>query len=97
MTELSFLIDLLLNGRLQRTVQEKVKARISEVEANMSLPQAVKQFQRVQASLEAPISIAQTPEAAKALADRQAAIQGSINQHPDEVKYPGGSKGPRKY
>lgn len=98
MTELSFLIDLLLNGRLQKSVQEKVKLRISEVEQNMSLPQAVKQYARVQASLEPPMDhIAKSMEAQKALADRQATINAAVNQKPIEVNTGNGSKGPRKF
>lgn len=97
MTELSFLIDLLLNGRLQKAVQEKVKARIAEVEQNMSLPQAVKQYTRVPASLEPPASIAQTPEAAKAMSDRREAVQAMVNAKPIEVSTGSGTKGPRKF
>jgi hypothetical protein len=101
MTELSFLIDLLLNGRLQKAVQEKVKARIAEVEQNMSLPQVVRQYNRVQPSLEPPVAI--TAEASKALADRKAMIQAAVNAKPMEVDTGSsssglsGTKGPRKF
>lgn len=95
MTELSFLIDLLLNGRLQPKTKELVKNRIQEVEQNMSLPQAVKQHQRVQASLEPPV--VNTFEVNKAMADRQAVIQAAVNQKPIEVDTGSGTKGPRKF
>lgn len=99
MTELSFLIDLLLNGRLQKSVQEKVKQRISEVEQNMSLPQALKQFNRNASSpTPAEVSVvAHTMETSKALAQRNEAIQAAVNQKPIEVSTGNGTKGPRKF
>ena len=95
MTELSFLIDLLLNGRLQKTVQEKVRQRIEYVEQNMSLPQAIKQHQRSNSSV--PIEAAVTAQATQAVLERQATIQAAVNQKPIEVSTGSGSRGPRKF
>lgn len=97
MTELSFLIDLLLNERLQPKAKVKVQNRITEVEQNMSLPQAVKQYAKVQASLEPPIEVAQNAATSQALAARQAAISAAVNQKPIEISTGNGTKGPRKF
>ena len=97
MTELSFLIDLLLNGRLSTKTKALVQQRIVEVETNMSLPQAVKQYQRAQVSAVPIETLTHNEVTVKALADRQAAIQAAINQKPQEVSTGNGTKGPRKF
>lgn len=94
MTELSFLIDLLLNGRLQKSVQQQVKDRIAEVEQNMCLPQAIKQYQRAQAPVDI---VAQNIATSQALQQREQAIQAAVNQKPIEVSTGNGTKGPRKF
>jgi hypothetical protein len=103
MTELSFLIDLLLNGRLQPKTKELVKNRIQEVESRMvdgtvNPKQLIQGYKRVQESLLPPVEvIATTPEAAQALKDRQSLIQSAINQKHVEVPTGGGTRGPRKF
>jgi hypothetical protein len=97
MTELSFLLDLLLNNRLDRAVKGKITARITQVEQDMSLPQAIKQQQRNQQQVTSVDNVAQTAATAQALANRQAAIDAAVNQKPMEVATGNGTKGPRKF
>ena len=104
MTELSFLINLLLNHKLQKQTKEAIKVRISEVEQNISIPSAPKTEQpkpalvamqalSTQQILEKnPDIIAQTPAAAQALKSREEAIQAAMSG-----KIEKGQTHPRKF
>lgn len=90
MTELTFLVELLLNHRLQKPTKDAVATRIKEVEAAIAqlppqsplrpLPAAVSSRDVAQRHPEvAPVAIvAQTPAASAALASRQQAINESL-------------------
>ena len=75
MSELEFLIDLLLTKRSKAQLTEVVKARLAEVQA---APQPTPN--RVAPTAPAPVAvIGQTPAAIQALADRQAATNAQFN------------------
>ena len=138
MTELSFLVDLLLNHRLPKPTREAVAARIKEVEKGMGnpltgitatpafqarpivapaaipahmvgqpastvaammrqeaagAPQAIQSNHVSEIPPPAPVAvIAQTPQTAAALADRNAAIAQAISGKPEK-----GRTSPRKF
>ncbi len=61
MTELSFLLDLLLNEKLSKSVKAKVAARVTEVEATYSRPmvaQPLPQAKVINGALQAPSTVA---------------------------------------
>lgn len=98
MTELSFLIDLLMNHKLSKATKELIASRIKEVEFSMSsrpsgpsysppviyngVPQAASTVALLEKHGPLPVveNIAQTPEAAAALANRAATMAG-IKKH----------------
>jgi hypothetical protein len=101
MTELSFLLDLLLNDKLTKATKDKLTERIKYVEASSNQQQrpVAKSWKAVPASLEPPLSldtIAHTPEVAAAMANRQAVVNAAINQKPMVIEK-NGSTGPRKF
>ena len=91
MSELSFLIELLLNHKLQKQTKEAIKVRINEVEQNLSAPTSPARTELPKPALVAmqapstqqimekhPDVIAQTPAAAAALKSREEAIQAAM-------------------
>lgn len=79
MTELSFLLELLLNHKLPKLTQTAIKTRIDEIQSS---PQqlVVRSVPLIQNPMMPPIpAMAQTPEAAKALAERNALINQAIS------------------
>jgi hypothetical protein len=103
MTELGFLLELLLDDVCPKELKIKIKDRIKEVEqqlqpikAQASRPKATDQAPSTQRILdEAPLQvehIAQTPAAAQALASRQAAIAQAMSNVPEK-----GRTSPRKF
>lgn len=80
MTELSFLIDLLLNHKLPKATKDAVAARIKDIE--QASPQPRPSIQPIAAPQVA--QVAQTPAAQAALAQRQAlineAMSGKLNK-----------------
>lgn len=92
MTELTFLVELLLNHRLQKPTKDAVATRIKEVEAAIAQlpPQsplrpmpapAVVSSRDVAArhpEVVPVVAVAQTPAASAALASRQQAINESL-------------------
>ena len=93
MTELSFLLDLLLNHKLLTNTKKSVVERIQFIEGQMSVQQPIKTK---------PVSIATplepvTVQAQQAVAERNIAIQAAVAGKPIEVATGGGSRGPRKF
>jgi hypothetical protein len=105
LSELVWLIDLLLNHKISRTVRAHVANRIGEIQTgpSMTLPKP----QVVNGSLQAPSTIAlmekhepvinATPQTAKAMLDRQEAINKSINSNAFTLKPEPGRTSPRKF
>jgi hypothetical protein len=95
MTELSFLLDLLLNHKLQKATKDILVARIGLVEESMKIspqPQAQRTVQPTQpSSAIVPTQIAQTQETAKAISDLQALRHQAMSGVPEP-----GRTGPRK-
>ncbi len=93
MTELTFLVELLLNHKLQKPTKDAVASRIRDVEAAMAtlppthpvrpMPNGVVQAASMQAIIDrnpdlAPAVVAQTPAAVAAINSRQTAINESL-------------------
>lgn len=79
MTELQFLLDLLLEHKLTVATKKIIKDRIKYVEDGIHKPSSIaatpQRFEQSNTSKVVPIeTIAQTPAAAAALADRQKSI-----------------------
>lgn len=103
MTELSFLIGLLINHKLPRLIQQIIKARLDEIQIEPSIetPQKTQSFSvkpilspiaAVQNAV--PVNeIAQTPAAQAALAHRQALINAALNNKP----MPGADSAPKSH
>lgn len=72
MTELSFLIDLLLNHRLQKGTKEVIQQRIKDVEAGMAMPMQVPRAVAMPAHLSPAIAM-QSPST-QALMAKHAAM-----------------------
>ena len=92
MTELTFLLDLLLNHKLPLATKNLIKDRIGVIEAQMATtPKTIVQQPITQMQAPTPVvAVAQTPQAAEALARRAALIaQGD--------KPEAGRTGPRKF
>ncbi len=107
MTELTFLVELLLNHRLQKPTRDAVANRIKEVEAaiaqlppqsllrpNPIAPVSSRDVAARHPELvpEAPAVIAHTPAASAALASRQQAIQAAMSGTVEK-----GRTSPRKF
>ncbi len=106
MTELSFLIDLLLNHKLSKEVKKLIADRVREIESAPRTaahipagvpPHLVGQSPSTIANLmkdppAAPAVVATTPIAASAIASRQAAIAAQLSGKPEP-----GRTSPRKY
>ena len=108
MTELSFLIDLLLNHKLPPATKKHVLERVKEVEANYQAPkqtpprlQPGQQCASTQALLDRmtePLTappleaIVASPQAAQAINTRQQAIAAQISGKPEP-----GRTSPRKF
>lgn len=101
MTELTFLVELLLNHKLPKATKDLVAQRIREVEEGLILrpsppprvapsPQAA-QAPSTQAILDRnpdlvqPAAVGQTPAAVAALNSRQEAINASLNGKVDKA------------
>lgn len=106
-SELSFLLEILLEHKLEKETQTAIRDRIKEIESGPR-PVFTPANSGVQVSRDPhaqapsilakypelgihPETIAQTPAAAKALADRQAMIAEAMSGKP-----PPGQTGPRK-
>ena len=89
MTELSFLLELLLNHKLPKATQLAIRDRIGSIQLEASLPAPRKPI--IQGP-EPVAQIAQSPAAAQALAQRQAAIQAALSDKPEQ-----GRTSPRKF
>lgn len=105
MTELTFLIELLLNHDLQKDTKDLIAGRIKEVEAELNSRQPVRatgqapstmalMAQHVQPTptVQDVQAIGQTAAAQAALAYRQAAINASMNDKIDK-----NARSPRKW
>jgi hypothetical protein len=109
MTELSFLLSLLLDQKLNREVKGLIKERIKEIETaprvgvsttraisptgqSASTQKILDEMAEEGKSLPIPVHIAQTPQAAMALASRQQAISQAISGQPEK-----GRTQPRKF
>lgn len=81
MTEIQFLLDLLLNEKLNTTVKEKLLARIGEVEQRFTQVQtragSTNNFSPANFAPQAPIVT--SPAVAEALASREKLLQGAGN------------------
>lgn len=112
MTELQFLLDLLLNHKLTASTKKIVAQRIGDVEATFTfaprpiyLPPPSAQAPSTQKLLDqiaadaAPIEIPPptTPAAAQALQARSAAINRAANSDPFRGKPEPGRTSPRKF
>lgn len=92
MTELSFLIDLLMNHKLPKVTKELIAARIKEVEETYQAPVAQQvrssaplRQRAVPAPAAEPVAVvAQTPATAAAMAERQQLINDNINRKFDK-------------
>jgi len=90
MTELSFLIDLLLNHKLPKTTQQAIKARLDSLQSQPIIPSPPKPAAtfsvRSAPSPEPPPvpfeQIAQNPTTQAALAQRQAMIDAAASRKP---------------
>jgi hypothetical protein len=80
-TELSFLLDLLLNHKLTLPTKNYIKDRIAEVESGYSAP--ARQARPVQAQVSVPVE-AQNPAVQAALAQRQSLLQTAM-MDPDKL------------
>lgn len=96
MTELSFLLELLLEHKLEKKTKDLIRDRIKEIEqaqipiALRHTPMPTKLEKKTRHTPMPTIDhVAQTPEAAKALADRQALMLEARNGSP-------GRSAPRK-
>ncbi len=80
MSELSFLIELLLNHELQKETKDLIAARIKEVEERFNLANVTRVTlpQNAYISDVLPEHMAQTPAAAKALQERQQMISTAL-------------------
>ena len=82
MTEISYLIDLLLNHKLPKVTRENIRARIQLLEQNgATQPGAPRPVPVAQAQIPAvpsgpPVAVSQA--AAQALADREAMISAAV-------------------
>lgn len=100
MTELSFLIDLLMNHKLPRVTKELIATRIKEVETMMvSKPTYTvapgNPLRLNTAPMEQAVGqIAQTPATQAALAARQKIMEGKV---PDAITTGKDIVGPRKW
>lgn len=105
MTELTFLVELLLNHRLQKPTRDAVATRIKEVEEAIAhlppqspvRPNPIVSSRDVAArhpemAPEPVLAIAQTPAAAAALNSRAEAIQSAMSGKPEK-----GRTSPRKF
>jgi hypothetical protein len=79
MTEISYLINLLLNHKLPKVTRENIRARIQLLETTLSYPAPREPRPHPSAPSTAAPSLPMTPAAAQALADRQAALAGAGN------------------
>lgn len=103
MTELTFLIELLLNHDLKKETKDLIAGRIKEVEAELNSRQPIRptgqaastmalMAQHAQPAIQDVQAIGHTPAAAAALASRQAAINASMNDKIDK-----NARSPRKW
>lgn len=83
MTELSFLIHLLLDFKLTKPLKIEIANRIKEIDGGHRIPVAL---QTKPAPLVQPV-VATNDTAAKALADRQAAIEKVMNNSKEDTIY----------
>lgn len=101
MTEIQFLVDIILNHKLQPEVRDKFVARIGEVEATLTKPQRITSGAVL--SMQAPSTqkileemsqepIINSPVAAQALQARQQAIAQATSGTPEK-----GRTSPRKF
>jgi hypothetical protein len=90
MTELSFLLELILNHKLPKTTKKAIRDRIGEIQmraiAEESAPAPPRTYS-IQPVLTKPQpmmpeKIAQTPEAQQALNNRQAMINAAMSRKP---------------
>jgi len=96
MTELTFLLELILNHKLPLATKNLIKDRIGQIQAE--------QPQRTAPAVSSPIrlptqtesvpvqAVAHTAAAAQALAERERLIQNALNPKPEP-----GRTGPRKF
>lgn len=86
MTELSFLLELLLNHELQKITKEAITERIKVIEQNYTptthRPTVASPMPTSGMPPVPPQAIAQTPEAAKAIADLQNMRSEALNGSP---------------
>lgn len=107
MSEIQWLVDILMQYKLPDPVKQKFISRIGEVEAALHkgpvpppirplVPMQVPSTQRLLEDMAqqtgAPVEIAQTPAAAQALQQRQATIAVAISGKPEA-----GRTSPRKF
>ena len=87
MTEISYLIDLLLNHKLPKVTRENIRARIQLLEkGGATAPRPNGPQASPGAPQATPVPIAASPVAAQALADRQAMMNAAGNgQAPSSV------------
>ena len=107
MTELQFLIDLLLNHKLPAQTKKAVAARIGQVEASygtvppsgiVHTPKQAPSTQRILDQMEAPeLPPPTTAAAAQALQARADAIKKAVNSGPFQAKPEPGRTSPRKF
>lgn len=70
MTELSFLLELLLNHKLPKATRDALAARIKEVEASFAKPQIIPPAPAIHAPVQRPAKTAQSPSTEKLLAEK---------------------------
>lgn len=93
MTEIQFLLDIVLHCKNLKQVKDKCLARIGEVEAMLVKPPSTMPRPLLQSAHAAiPEAIAQTPAAAAALESRNLAIQQATSGKPEA-----GRTSPRKF
>jgi hypothetical protein len=90
MTELTFLLELLLNHKLPLNTKNAIKDRIGEIEQQRVQP--MQPMRSIAQEPMVPSAIAVTAEAVKALADRQKLIESAMSEKPEP-----GRSGPRKF
>jgi hypothetical protein len=91
MTELSFLLDLLLNHKLPKATQLAVKDRIGLLESNHNLPwNFTNRAGATNTIPSSPTTSTPSPAAAQALAQRQQLMESAGTVQP-------GTKSPRKF
>lgn len=103
MTEIQWLVDIMLHHKLPEAVKEKFISRIGEVEANYSKPvvrpipppmhaQTPSTQKILDEMAQDTIQVAQTPAVAAALQSRQEAIKQAASGKPEP-----GRTSPRKF